>query len=138
VRVSGSGLGCSDWPTCDGSNITPMPGGGGPRGVAGLRRVRQPAAQLAGARGGGRSSGGSSAARAAPRRRPAAGLLLPLGVLGQIVLGGITVLTGLSPVTVAAHFLALDGADRGAAGVYELVREPDGRAAGRPRGCSTR
>jgi heme a synthase len=126
VRVSGSGLGCSDWPTCDGSNITPMPGGADHAAWQGYvefgnRLLSVPvllAAVLV----------WWFVRRTGPHpavvRRLA--LLLPLGVLGQIVLGGITVLTGLSPATVAGHFLVSMVLVAAAAGVYELVREPDG------------
>ena len=126
VRVSGSGLGCSDWPTCDGSNITPMAGGAGHAAWQGYvefgnRLLSVPvllAAVLV----------WWFVRRTGPH--PAIvrqlALLLPLGVLGQIVLGGITVLTGLSPVTVAGHFLVSMVLIAASAGVYELVREPDG------------
>jgi heme a synthase len=124
VRVSGSGLGCSDWPTCDGSNITPMPGGGHAawQGYVefGNRLLSVPVLLAA-------VVVWWFVRRTGPHpavvRRLA--LLLPLGVLGQIVLGGITVLTGLSPVTVAAHFLVSMVLIAAAAGVYELVREPE-------------
>lgn len=129
VRVSGSGLGCSDWPTCDGSNISPLAGSAGHAAWQGYvefgnRLLSAPvllAAVLV----------WWFVRRTGPHpvavRRLA--LLLPLGVLGQIVLGGVTVLTGLSPVTVAGHFLASMVLIAAAAGVYELVREPDGQPA---------
>ncbi len=127
VRVSGSGLGCSDWPTCDGSNITPMASGGGGHEAwqgyveFGNRLLSAPvliAALLV----------WWFVRRTGPHPRVVRrlALLLPLGVLFQIGLGGVTVLTGLSPVTVAGHFLASMVLIAAAAGVYELVREPDG------------
>lgn len=105
VRLTGSGLGCPDWPTCDGDRIIPS-GGGAEAGwhqaiefgnrlltflvlgvavatfVAAWRRRRELSAEV--------------------MRLAAA---IPLGVLAQAVLGGITVLTGLHPLVVAAHFL---------------------------------
>lgn len=126
VRVSGSGLGCSDWPTCDGSNIAPIAGSGDHAAWQGYvefgnRLLSAPvllAALLV----------WWLVRRSGPHppivRRLS--LLLPLGVLGQIVLGGITVLTGLSPATVAGHFLVSMVLIAAAAGVYELVGEPDG------------
>ncbi len=126
VRVSGSGLGCADWPTCDGSNITPLAGRGGHAAWQGYvefgnRLLSLPvllAALLV----------WWFVRRTGPHpvlvRRLA--LVLPLGVLAQIVLGGITVLSGLSPYTVAGHFLVSMLLIAAAGGVYELVRRPDG------------
>lgn len=48
------------------------------------------------------------------------------GVVVQAVLGGITVLTGLSPVTVAAHFLVSMGLVAAAAFLYFRAQEPAG------------
>ncbi|TVP68311.1 MAG: heme A synthase [Nitriliruptor sp.] len=126
VRVTGSGLGCSDWPTCDGRNITPIAGGGGHEVWQGYvefgnRLLSFPVLLTA-------VLVWWIVRRTGPHpsivRRLA--LLLPLGVVGQIVLGGVTVLTGLSPVTVAGHFLASMVLIAAAAGIYELAREPDG------------
>jgi heme a synthase len=98
VRLTGSGLGCPNWPQCDGGFLPPLEthqmieyGNRLVTGVVGL-----PA--LAAAIG---------AYRLRPLRpelkRPA--LLLPLGVLAQAVLGGITVLLHLSWEVVIAHYL---------------------------------
>jgi heme a synthase len=106
VRLTGSGLGCPTWPQCVPGSYTPVvqqPQGWhkdiefGNRmltfvvGVAGVtalvltwRFVRR---------------------ADAPRRLLALAAAPLLGVVAQAVLGGITVLTGLSPATVAAHFL---------------------------------
>ncbi len=126
VRVTGSGLGCSDWPTCDGSNITPIAGGGGHAAWQGYvefgnRLLSVPVLLTA-------VLVWWIVRRTGPHPRVVRrlALLLPLGVVGQIVLGGVTVLTGLSPVTVAGHFLASMVLIAAAAGIYELVREPDG------------
>ena len=126
VRVSGSGLGCSDWPTCDGSNITPIAGAGGHAAWQGYvefgnRLLSVPVLLTA-------VLVWWVVRRTGPHPRVVRrlALLLPLGVVGQIVLGGVTVLTGLSPVTVAGHFLASMVLIAAAAGIYELVREPDG------------
>ena len=132
VRVTGSGLGCADWPTCDGSNITPLAGDGGHAAWQGYvefgnRLLSAPVLIVA-------LLVWWFVRRTGPHpplvRRLA--LLLPLGVLAQIVLGGVTVLTGLSPYTVAGHFLVSMLLIAAAAGVHELVRQPDGEpAAGR-------
>ena len=103
VRLTGSGLGCPDWPDCVSGSLTPV--------------VNQPQGYHKAIEFGNRLltfvvvlvvvACIVAAWRLLPRRRPlvllaAAGLL---GVLGQAVLGGLTVLTGLNPFLVAAHFL---------------------------------
>lgn len=99
VRLSGSGLGCSTWPTCIGHRlVAPWQYHAlvefGNRLVTVLVCVAVGLAVLA-------------AAFRVPRRRDlqwlAAGTLL--GVLAQAVLGGITVLEKLAPQWVMAHFL---------------------------------
>ncbi len=100
VRVTGSGLGCPDWPNCyEDGRLTPELGTHsyiefGNRlltGVVGISAVL--AFVLAFAR--------------RPFRRDLAvlGALLPLGVLGQAVMGGLTVLYGLAPGWVMAHLM---------------------------------
>lgn len=103
VRVTGSGLGCPDWPTCDGSRIVPRSG--------------SEAGWHAAVEFGNRLMSFLVLAvvvwlyvelRRSPRDSRAqwwAGWLV-VGVLGQGVLGGITVRMDLHPLTVAAHFLA--------------------------------
>jgi cytochrome c oxidase assembly protein subunit 15 len=102
VRLTGSGLGCSTWPECTPGSFTPTPEQ--PESplhawiefgnrlltfvllinavllfIAILRNKRKELRKL--------------------------GAVQVLGILAQGVLGGITVLTGLHPATVAAHFL---------------------------------
>ena len=99
VRLTGSGLGCPDWPTCAENRIV------APleyhamvefvnRTVTGLVSVLVILAVL------------GSLLRV-PRRRDLVWLSLGLvaGVIGQIVLGGLTVLFDLKPAFVMAHFL---------------------------------
>lgn len=105
VRVTGSGLGCPDWPTCDGTAIAPVAGGehaGWRAGVEFGNRLLT-FAVLATA-----VAVVLELRRTGPHPRAVAmlGWALPAGVLGQALLGGVTVLTGLSPLVVAAHFLA--------------------------------
>ncbi|MHB1445253.1 MAG: COX15/CtaA family protein [Acidimicrobiales bacterium] len=99
VRLTGSGLGCSTWPTCHGNTLTPPLRFHsliefGNRMVAVLVTVATAAALL-------------GAILRTPRRRDlivlAAGTLG--GVLAQAVLGGLTVLFKLAPGWVMAHFL---------------------------------
>jgi cytochrome c oxidase assembly protein subunit 15 len=98
VRLTGSGLGCPEWPRCNGTSVTPS------NGHAYIefsnRLITTPvsiAAVLCLA----------FALLRRPYRRDftVLGGLLAVGVLVQAILGGITVLTGLNPVTVMSHFL---------------------------------
>lgn len=99
VRLTGSGLGCPDWPTCDNDRLV------APleyhamiefvnRTVTGLVSVVVIVAVL-------------GSLRRVPRRRDLTvySLGLVAGVVAQIVLGGLTVLFDLAPQLVMAHFL---------------------------------
>jgi cytochrome c oxidase assembly protein subunit 15 len=99
VRLTGSGLGCPTWPRCEGHHVTPE------LRVHSLiefsNRVMTSIVLIP----------CLAAAILAWRRRPfrrdlaLLALLLPLGVLGQAVMGGLTVLYGLAPGWVIGHFL---------------------------------
>ena len=106
VRVTGSGLGCPTWPECVDGSITPTIeqaegihkwiefGNRTLTGVLGLLALATIVAVW----------------RWAPRRAmKVAAVTVFVGVLVQAVLGGITVLLGLHPATVAAHFLVSMG-----------------------------
>jgi cytochrome c oxidase assembly protein subunit 15 len=102
VRLTGSGLGCPTWPECTPGSYTPKPyqveeqvkvwiefGNRLLTFVLVLAAITVVVTVLAAG------------------RKDLRGLALGqvLGILGQGILGGITVLTGLHPATVAAHFL---------------------------------
>lgn len=102
VRLTGSGLGCSTWPECTPGSFTPTPdqpesplhawiefGNRLLTFVLFLNAVFLFISILRNRRG---------------ELRPL-GAVQIIGILAQGVLGGITVLTGLHPGTVAAHFL---------------------------------
>ena len=120
VRVTGSGLGCSDWPTCDGTNITPIGGdhAGWQAGVEFGNRLLTFVVLAAAV------AVWVQVRRTRPHHRSVVvtAWILPLGVVAQAVLGGITVLTGLSPSTVAAHFLLSMVLIAAAVVLYERVQ----------------
>ena len=99
VRLTGSGLGCSDWPNCEPGQLVPESDFHGwvefgNRLVTGVVSLAVIVAV-------------SAAMRREPRDRAltwwAFGLVA--GVAGQVALGAVTVLTHLSPPIVMAHFL---------------------------------
>jgi cytochrome c oxidase assembly protein subunit 15 len=102
VRLTGSGLGCPTWPECTPGSYTPKPYQVEEQikvwiefGNRLLTFVLVLAAIIV------------VLSVLAAGRKDLRGLALGqvLGILGQGVLGGVTVLTGLHPATVAAHFL---------------------------------
>ena len=101
VRLTGSGLGCSDWPACEPGRLAPREATDTHamiefvnRAITGLVSAAVIVAVL-----------GSLLRR--PRRRDLVWLSVGLvaGVVGQIVLGGLTVLLDLAPPLVMGHFL---------------------------------
>src|SRR5919206_2982746 len=99
VRLTGSGLGCPNWPRCEGGRLTPELHlhsliEFSNRMLTGVVSVPCLAAAIL-------------AWRRRPFRRDLAllALLLPLGVASQAVLGGLTVWYGLKPGWVVGHFL---------------------------------
>jgi cytochrome c oxidase assembly protein subunit 15 len=104
VRLSGSGLGCPSWPECVPDSFTPVP-----QQVQGFHRLIEFGNRmLTGVVGIAAVLVIVAVWRWAPKRRSLRRIsVLPLvGVMLQALLGGVTVLTGLNPAIVAAHFLA--------------------------------
>ena len=124
VRLTGSGLGCPTWPQCVPGSFTPVA-----EQAQGFHKLIEFGNRTL-------TSVVSIAAvlvivaiwRWAPNRRALRRIsFLPLvGVLLQAVLGGITVLTGLNPALVAAHFLASMVLVSGSAYLLYRVSEGDG------------
>lgn len=127
VRVTGSGLGCPTWPECVDGSVTPTVEQAegfhkyiefGNRTLTGVLLVLAVATVVI-------------VWRAAPRpaMKVAAGVVLG-GVVGQAVLGGVTVLLGLNPAIVATHFLVSMGLV--AASSYLWFARHDGAGPPRP------
>jgi cytochrome c oxidase assembly protein subunit 15 len=99
VRLTDSGLGCEDWPSCSSTKLVDVSSRHAAieqlnRMFTGIVALAVVVAVL-----------GSLVRQ--PRRRDLTWLSLSLvaGVIAQIVLGGITVLTDLHPASVQSHFL---------------------------------
>ena len=102
VRVTGSGLGCPTWPECTPGSYTPVPGQAegqlhawiefGNRLLTFALFFAAIATLIA-------------IFRAGRRDLRLLGATQILGILGQGVLGGITVLTNLNPLAVGSHLL---------------------------------
>ena len=122
VRLTGSGLGCPTWPSCETNHLLPHGETGyhgwieqGNRYLTGFVSVAVAAAVL------------GSLVRE-PRRKDLTWLSigLVLGVIGQAVLGGITVIFDLSPPIVMAHLLLSMALVLVAVVLHHRAGEPDG------------
>ena len=107
VRLTGSGLGCPTWPECTPGSYTPVPHQAegqlhawiefGNRLLTFLLFFTAIAAFILSVR--------ISKNLVNKKRLRLLALLQILGIFGQAILGGITVLTDLNPIPVAGHFL---------------------------------
>jgi len=121
VRITGSGLGCPTWPECTANSYVPIAGQAegtlhswiefGNRLLTFVLFFAAVAAIIYAFK----KSRKDLLWRAA---------LQLLGILGQGVLGGITVLTKLNPLSVASHFILSIFLIAGAASMVELGRSP--------------
>jgi heme a synthase len=119
VRLTGSGLGCSDWPTCTATSIVaPLQYHAwiefGNRLVNVLITIGVVLVAIA-------------AFRRRPRRRDLVTLSggLVLGIFAEVVLGGETVLHKLAPPFVMAHFLLAVVLLVNAVVLYHRARQPE-------------
>ena len=107
VRLTGSGLGCPTWPECTPGSYTPVPHQAeeqlhawiefGNRLLTFVLLFCAATALIIAIR--------TSKKSATKRRIRLLAALQVLGIFGQGILGGITVLTDLNPIPVAGHFL---------------------------------
>ena len=123
VRLTGSGLGCSDWPACEPGELVPATEFHawvefGNRLVTGLVALVVIAAV-------------SGSLLRVPRRRDLVwwSVALVVGVLAQVILGAVTVLSHLSPPIVMAHFLLSSLLVAAATNLAWRARQPDARPA---------
>ncbi|MGW0821256.1 COX15/CtaA family protein [Streptomyces sp. NPDC002845] len=122
VRLTGSGLGCPTWPKCTEDSLTNT----SEMGIHGVIEFgnRMLTYVLCAAVG--------WAIIAARSQKPYRRSLTRLGwaqfwvVMGNAVLGGIVVLVGLNPYTVAAHFLLSSALIAVATVMWQRTREGDG------------
>jgi cytochrome c oxidase assembly protein subunit 15 len=121
VRITGSGLGCPTWPECTYGSYTPVAGQAegafhawiefGNRLLTFLLLFAAVAVVV-------------YAIRKARRDLLWRALLQVLGILGQGVIGGITVLTDLNPLAVASHFILSIFLIAGAVSIVVRGRSP--------------
>ena len=121
VRITGSGLGCPTWPECTPGSYVPVAGQAegafhawvefGNRLLTFVLFFAAIAAII-------------YAFRKARKDLLWRAALQLLGILGQGVLGGITVLTDLNPLAVASHFILSVFLIAGAASMVERARTP--------------
>ena len=107
VRVTGSGLGCPTWPECTPGSYVPVPEQAdgalhawidfGNRLLTIVLLIVALAAVIIAVR--------LSSTSPKKMRIRSLAMLQILGIFGQGILGGITVLTDLHPLTVASHFM---------------------------------
>jgi cytochrome c oxidase assembly protein subunit 15 len=127
VRLTGSGLGCPEWPTCEAGRVLPSASTEVPAWQQKVEFGNRALSVVVGAVALGTLV---AARRQRPRRRDVmrSATLLTVGVVAQGVLGGVTVRTGLHPLIVAAHFLASIALIAAALVLYDRVRSPAGPA----------
>jgi cytochrome c oxidase assembly protein subunit 15 len=121
VRLTGSGLGCPTWPECTPGSYTPVPHQAEPQLNVWIEfgnRLLTFVLVIA--------SAAVIIAVLKSRRKDLRGLAIGqfLGIFGQGILGGITVLTDLNPIPVAGHLLLSIILIAGATSLYSRRNAP--------------
>lgn len=125
VRLSNSGLGCPDWPRCTDGRLLP----GGPNTHTAIHQSIEFGNRLLTFLVFATAVGCVLGAWRLRPRRPgvlAIAWILPAGIVLQALLGGLTVLDRLNPITVAIHFLPSPVLCYIAVWLYIRVAEGDG------------
>ena len=99
VRLTGSGLGCSDWPNCNNEKFVDV--SSGHAAIEQVNRLFTGFVALSVVV----AVSGALVMRPRIARLVRNALLLVVGVLAQVILGAYVVLTGLNPWSNMAHFL---------------------------------
>lgn len=122
VRLTGSGLGCSTWPKCEPDSFTPHPESGIHGWIESVNRYFTGAVAVA------VILAVAGSFFRTPRRRDLTfwSWTLVAGVIGQVVLGGLTVLFELAPPFVMGHFLLSAVLVGCAIVLHHKAGEPDG------------
>lgn len=133
VRLTGSGMGCTNWPYCTGDSLFPTPELGingmiefGNRTLTGVLIVVAALTFL-------------SVVRLSPRRTDLTRIsfAIGLGIILQALIGGLTVWLHLAPAVVGVHYLVSAGlVSLAAVLVYRVYTEPGPRAPVTSRGVS--
>jgi cytochrome c oxidase assembly protein subunit 15 len=121
VRLTGSGLGCPTWPECTPGSYTPVPHQAEPQLNVWIEfgnRLLTFVLVIA--------SAAVIIAVLKSKRKDLRGLAIGqfLGIFGQGILGGITVLTDLNPIPVAGHLLLSIILIAGATSLYSRRNAP--------------
>jgi cytochrome c oxidase assembly protein subunit 15 len=127
VRLTGSGMGCPTWPSCEDGSLVPRGATGHNGWIEFLNRMFTGAVSVAVAL----AVLGSRRLRL-PRpdlTRLAWGLVI--GVFAQVLLGGLVVLLHVAPLSVAGHYLLSAALVANAVLLHHRASEPEG--ARRPR-----
>jgi cytochrome c oxidase assembly protein subunit 15 len=122
VRLTGSGLGCPTWPTCESATIVHVDAGDQHRLIESLNRTFTGLVSVA------VILAVLGSLWRTPRRRDLTVLSVGLvvGVLAQIVLGGLTVLFDLAPPLVMGHFVVSMLLVADAVVLHHRAGQPDG------------
>ena len=122
VRLTGSGMGCPTWPTCERGSLVPRGATGANGWIEFVNRTFTGAVSLAVA----------VAVLASRRRAPVRPELtrwswgLVAGVAAQAVLGGAVVLLHVAPLAVAGHYLLSAVLVANAVVLHHKASQPDG------------
>ena len=122
VRLTGSGMGCPTWPSCESGSLVPRGATGANGWIEFLNRVFTGLVSVAVA------LAVLGARRRDPYRRELVTLAwgLVAGVFAQILLGGLVVLVHVAPLAVAGHYLVSAVLIATAAVLHHRAGEPDG------------